>query len=106
MDFLTKTLMDLTHIYERTVDPEGQDSLARIGRLVTPGSTVLELGPATGYFTRHLSESLGCTVDCIEYSPEMAEMARPFWRGMHSISTLISSVGHTITSSRRTFSSI
>ncbi|MCB9853794.1 MAG: methyltransferase domain-containing protein [Phycisphaerales bacterium] len=75
--------MDLTHIYERKVDPEGQDSLARIGRLIRPGSTVLELGPATGYFTRHLSESLGCTVDCIEYSPEMAEMARPFARTLH-----------------------
>lgn len=75
--------MDLTHIYERKVDPEGQDSLARIGRLIQPGSTVLELGPATGYFTRHLSESLGCTVDCIEYSPEMAELARPFARTLH-----------------------
>lgn len=72
--------MDLTHIYERTVDPEGKDSLARIGRLVHPGSTVLELGPATGYFTRHLSEVLGCTVDCVEYSPEMAKMAQPFAR--------------------------
>ncbi len=72
--------MDLTHIYERKVDPEGQDSLARIGRLVQPGSTVLELGPATGYFTRHLTEALGCTVDCIEYSQEMAELARPFAR--------------------------
>lgn len=75
--------MDLTHIYERKVDPEGEDSLARIGRLIRPGSTVLELGPAIGYFTRHLSETLGCTVDCIEYSAEMAKQARPFARNMH-----------------------
>ncbi len=74
--------MDLTHIYERRVDPTGQDSLARIARLVRPGSTVLELGPATGYFTRHLAEALNCTVDCIEFSPEMADMARPFAREM------------------------
>ncbi|MCA9254689.1 MAG: methyltransferase domain-containing protein [Phycisphaerales bacterium] len=75
--------MDLTHIYERTVDPEGGDSLARIARQIRPGSVVLELGPATGYFTRHLNESLGCTVDCIEYSPEMADLARPFARSLH-----------------------
>jgi len=74
--------MDLSHVYQRTVDPDGTDSLARLARWVTPGSTILELGPATGYFTRYLTETLGCTVDCIEYSEEMAAHARPMARTM------------------------
>ena len=72
--------MDLTHVYNRSVDPEGTDSLAKLSRLVRRGSTVLELGPATGYFTRFLTESLNCQVDCVEYSAEMAEHTRPVAR--------------------------
>lgn len=74
--------MDLAHVYQRTVDPNGTDSLARLARWITPGSTILELGPATGYFTRYLTETLGCTVDCVEYSEEMAANARPMSRTM------------------------
>ncbi len=74
--------MDLAHVYQRTVDPNGTDSLARLARWITPGSTILELGPATGYFTRYLTETLGCTVDCVEYSEEMAAHARPMARTM------------------------
>ena len=74
--------MDLAHVYQRTVDPNGTDSLARLARWITPGSTILELGPATGYFTRYLTDTLGCTVDCVEYSEEMAAHARPMARKM------------------------
>ena len=59
-------------MYRRTFDANAQDSLARISRWVHAGATVLELGPAAGYFTRHLRD-WGCTVDVIEIDPQAAE---------------------------------
>ena len=58
-------------MYRRTFDPRAQDSLAKLARWVPVGATVLELGPATGYFTRHLRE-VGCIVDVVEIDPEAA----------------------------------
>lgn len=58
-------------MYRRTFDPHAQDSLAKLSRWLKPGATVLELGPAAGYFTRHLREQ-GCTVDVVEIDPEAA----------------------------------
>ena len=70
-----------THHYERTTAGIGpDDSLKRLAAWVPPGSEVLELGPASGYFTRQLRDVLGCTVDAIELDPTMAEQARPFCR--------------------------
>lgn len=66
--------------YRRHIDPQGEDSLACLLRRVAPGATVLELGPATGYLTQHLHEVMGCHVDAIELSPEMAHHARPWCR--------------------------
>ena len=66
--------------YHRQLDPEGDDSLARLLRRIPARSRVLELGPATGYCSRYLRETLGCTVDAVELSGEMAEQARP-WCG-------------------------
>src|ERR1035437_9240135 len=75
--------MNVAHRYERTlVSNEPDNSLLRLAAWVPRGSTVLELGPASGYFTRHLSEALGCTVDAIERDAGMAESARPFCRGV------------------------
>ncbi len=68
--------------YKRTVDPGGDDSLAMLLRQVSPGATILELGPATGYFTQYLRDVLSCPVDCVELSPEMAAAAAPFARRM------------------------
>ncbi|MBI3802798.1 MAG: glycosyltransferase [Nitrospirae bacterium] len=75
-------MMSGRHIYNQIFDPNAQDALGRIGRMIEAGSTVLELGPATGYFTRYLSEILKCTVDCIEWSEEMAQCAAPYCREM------------------------
>jgi SAM-dependent methyltransferase len=61
-------------MYIRHFDPAGRDSLARIARWVRPGSQVLELGPAAGYFTAHLHEA-GCTVDAVEIDPDAAREA-------------------------------
>lgn len=75
--------MNSAHQYDRTfVGNESDNSLLRLAAWVPLGSTVLELGPASGYFTKHLSQTLGCTVDAIERDPTMAEMTRPFCRGL------------------------
>lgn len=66
--------------YQRHIDPGGDDSLARLLRRIPHGAIVLELGPATGYLSRYLREALGCTVDAVELSAEMAEHARPWCR--------------------------
>ena len=65
--------------YRRTVDPSGQDSLAKLARWITPGTTVLELGCAAGYFTAHLA-SLGCAVDVVEIDADAAVEAAPHAR--------------------------
>jgi 2-polyprenyl-3-methyl-5-hydroxy-6-metoxy-1,4-benzoquinol methylase len=70
-----------SHIYRRELPGIGpDDSLKRLAEWIPAGATVLELGPATGYFTRYLSQSLGCTVDAVELDPGMAERVRPFCR--------------------------
>ena len=70
-----------SHIYRRELPGIGpDDSLRRLADWIPADTTVLELGPATGYFTRYLSESLGCTVDAIELDTGMAEQVRPFCR--------------------------
>lgn len=68
--------------YQRHLNPEGDDSLGRLLRRIPERAKVLELGPATGYCSRYLSETLGCTVDAVELSEEMAEQARPWCRSL------------------------
>ncbi len=46
--------------------------------IIGSGKQVLELGCATGYTTRLLTQHLYCTVTGVEYAPEAAERARPF----------------------------
>jgi SAM-dependent methyltransferase len=72
------------HVYVRELAsdrwPWNQGSLVRLARWVPQCATVLELGPASGYFTRHLSQALGCVVDAIELDPAMADNVRPWCR--------------------------
>ena len=74
--------MHQTNVYRRAFDPAAQDSLAKIARMIRAKATVLELGPATGYFTRYLTESLKCVVDCAEKSAAMAKESARFCRRM------------------------
>lgn len=67
----------MPHVYQREIDIDSGDSLALIARKVTRGSRVLELGVATGYFSRFLKEKLGCTVDGVELDAAMAAEAKP-----------------------------
>ena len=66
-------------LYERRDDLQGSDSLSEIARRVGPGSTVLDLGAATGALGRRLREA-GCTVDGVEHDAQAAAQARPFYR--------------------------
>jgi 2-polyprenyl-3-methyl-5-hydroxy-6-metoxy-1,4-benzoquinol methylase len=59
------------------IDLDSGSVHADVVRLVADGSRVLELGPATGYMSRVLSDR-GCTVVGIEIDPEMAERAADF----------------------------
>lgn len=68
----------MSHIYKRRIDIDSGDSLALIARKITRGSRVLELGAATGYFSRFLKEELGCTVDGVELDAAMAERASAY----------------------------
>ncbi len=67
--------------YRRVFDAAGADSLAKLARWVRPGSSVLELGAATGYFTEHL-HTQGCTVDIVEVDAAAAAEAGRFARRM------------------------
>jgi 2-polyprenyl-3-methyl-5-hydroxy-6-metoxy-1,4-benzoquinol methylase len=66
-------------IYRRSVDPNGDDSLAKLARWIRPGATVLEIGAAAGHFTQHLA-SRGCTVDVVEIDADAAHEAQRFAR--------------------------
>lgn len=68
------------HRYSRRIDPDSQDSLARIARKIKRSGCVLELGVATGYFSRFLRKELDCVVDGVEIDPAMAEEAKPWCR--------------------------
>lgn len=57
-------------------DPNNTHSI--LLRLVPDGSSVLELGCATGYLTRILVEQKGCTVTGFEINETAAQQARPF----------------------------
>lgn len=45
---------------------------------IEPGSTVLEMGCATGHMTRYLSEDLECRVTAVEICEEQAAEAAPY----------------------------
>ena len=72
--------LDQTLRYDRVVDLAGNDSLAGIARLVLAGSSVLDLGAATGALGRALSEGKGCVVDGVEMDAAAADRARPAYR--------------------------
>ena len=68
------------HLYLRTLDPDREDSLRRIARWVGQGSAVLDVGCGPGILGRYLVETLGCTVDGVEYNPAAARLAAPWYR--------------------------
>jgi 2-polyprenyl-3-methyl-5-hydroxy-6-metoxy-1,4-benzoquinol methylase len=71
-----------TSYYDEAVREFGLSEVHRyLLAQVAPGSTVLELGPASGYMTKVLAAK-GCHVDVIEINPCDAEKAAPHCRKM------------------------
>jgi 2-polyprenyl-3-methyl-5-hydroxy-6-metoxy-1,4-benzoquinol methylase len=69
-----------TSYYDEAVKEFGLSELHRyLLAQVAPGSTVLELGPASGYMTKVLAAK-GCRVDAIEINPRDAAKAAPYCR--------------------------
>jgi 2-polyprenyl-3-methyl-5-hydroxy-6-metoxy-1,4-benzoquinol methylase len=64
----------LAFIYETTVDPSGESSHAATLDIVGYNKRVLEVGCATGYFTKALKDR-GCQVVGIEMDPDAAAIA-------------------------------
>src|SRR6185369_625943 len=53
--------------YTHEVDMNSDNSAAQILRNVTPNSTVLEFGPASGYMTKYMKEILNCKTYIVEF---------------------------------------
>ncbi len=70
------------HLYHRApIDPQNDnDSLAKIARLVPPGSVVLDVGCGVGRLGQHLAINQGCVVDGINANRAELELASPFYR--------------------------
>ncbi len=75
--------MSTAHTYNRDVFSAHAESLSKLSARMVRGSEVLELGPASGYFTRILKEALQCKVDAIEIDAAMAARAKPYCRDIH-----------------------
>jgi O-antigen biosynthesis protein len=77
------TSMNAPHTYTRDVFSAHAESLSKLSARMVRGSEVLELGPASGYFTRILKDALNCKVDAVEIDEAMASKAKPFCRDLH-----------------------
>lgn len=64
--------------YNHTLDMESDNSAAFILKQVVPGSSVLEFGPASGYMTQYLKETLGCQVTIVEINEKDGSVAKQF----------------------------
>src|SRR5262249_14572092 len=66
--------------YDRSADLERDDSLSAIAGLVGEGTTVLDLGAATGVLGRYLRDVKRCLVDGVEIDQRAAQLAQPNYR--------------------------
>ena len=74
------SITPVAHVYHRILDPDSEDSLAKIARAVRPGSRVLDLGAGPGVLGRYLAETLGCVVEGVEYNPIAVAEAAPWYQ--------------------------
>ncbi len=64
--------------YTHMLDMDGDNSAAQILRQVAPNTTVLEFGPASGYMTEYMKETLNCDVHIVEINEEDGKEASQF----------------------------
>jgi methionine biosynthesis protein MetW len=63
-------------IYDQIIGASLSPSLKLISELVTPGSRVLDVGCASGYFAAWLAANKGCAVVGNDYSQEAVDVAK------------------------------
>jgi O-antigen biosynthesis protein len=68
--------------YDFEVNISSDSTHSLILRRVSKSSRVLEFGPATGYMTKYMQQSLGCAVTGVELDPESAERAKEYCEEM------------------------
>src|SRR5262245_8555824 len=66
----------MADLYDYDIDLNVDTAHSRVIRLTGYGKKVLELGCASGYVSKVLTEQFGCTVTGIELNPEAAAKAR------------------------------
>ena len=76
---MTQPIEDL-HVYLRSIRDGERTSLSVLASLVTPHSTVLDLGCGSGALGQHLAETRHCTSDGVTLSEAEAAHARPHYR--------------------------
>ncbi|WP_199624302.1 glycosyltransferase [Paenibacillus alkalitolerans] len=64
--------------YDHELKLSEENSPSIILRQISKNTRVLEFGPATGYMTRYMKESLGCYVACVEVDPGSAEVTSKY----------------------------
>ena len=76
---MTQPIEDL-HVYLRSIQDGERTSLSVLASLVTPHSTVLDLGCGSGALGQYLAETRSCTSDGVTLSEAEAAHARPHYR--------------------------
>ena len=76
---MTQPIEDL-HVYLRSIRDSERTSLSVLASLVTPRSTVLDLGCGSGALGQYLAETRSCTSDGVTLSEAEAAHARPHYR--------------------------
>lgn len=61
--------------YSQTIDIDAHNSVSHILKNVKPNTTVLEFGCSSGYMTKYFKETLGCTVNIVEFNFSEGEEA-------------------------------
>lgn len=51
----------------------------QVVKLIKPSSTILEIGPATGYIGKFLKEKMNCKVYGVEIDKEAVKLALPYY---------------------------
>lgn len=65
--------------YQFVVTPDDtQSTHGKVISQIAPGSTVLELGCATGYITKYLTEDKCCKMHIVEYEQDAFTLAKPY----------------------------
>lgn len=83
---LVSTQAEGLNLYARNmIDPNGNDSLAKIASHIGRNSSVLDLGCAVGALGCWLAQEKRCVVDGVEGNPRSAAIAREFYRDVWEI---------------------